>query len=49
VVIEPAGAALLAAKILAASDPELRARVAAAQRAQVDALLAADQEVTGQT
>jgi 5-(carboxyamino)imidazole ribonucleotide mutase len=46
-VIEPAGAALLAAKILSVGDPELRARVAAAQRAQADALLAADREVTG--
>jgi len=48
VVIEPAGAALLAAKILAAGDPELRARVVAARRAQVDALLAADRDVSGQ-
>jgi phosphoribosylaminoimidazole carboxylase PurE protein len=45
VVIEPAGAALLAAKILALGDPELRARVADAQRAQRDALFAADQSV----
>ena len=45
VVIEPGGAALLAAKILALGDPVLRARVADAQRAQVDALLAADKEM----
>jgi 5-(carboxyamino)imidazole ribonucleotide mutase/phosphoribosylaminoimidazole-succinocarboxamide synthase len=48
VVIEPAGAALLAAKILAAGDSELHARVADAQRAQVDALLAADAELSGE-
>ena len=48
VVIEPAGAALLAAKILAVGDPGLRARVADAQRAQVNALLAADKEVTAE-
>ena len=45
VVLEPAGAALLAAKILALRDPELRARVAAAQRAQTEAILAADGEI----
>jgi phosphoribosylaminoimidazole carboxylase PurE protein len=45
VAIEPAGAALLAAKILALVDPGLRARVADAQRAQRDALFAADQEI----
>ena len=48
VVIEPAGAALLAAKILAVGDPDLRARVADAQRAQRDALLSADKEMTEQ-
>jgi len=42
VVLEPAGAAWLAAKILAASDANLRQRVRAAQRAQVEVLLAAD-------
>ena len=47
VVIEPAGAALLAAKILALGDPALRARVADAQKAQVEALLAADGELAG--
>jgi phosphoribosylcarboxyaminoimidazole (NCAIR) mutase len=48
VVIEPAGAALLAAKILALGDAKLRAKVAAAQKAQVDALLAADAELASQ-
>ena len=47
VVIEPAGAALLAAKILAAGDVGLRDRVRAAQRAQTDAILSADEEMTG--
>jgi phosphoribosylcarboxyaminoimidazole (NCAIR) mutase len=47
VVIEPAGAALLAAKILAAGDAGLRDRVRAAQRAQTDAILSADEEMTG--
>jgi 5-(carboxyamino)imidazole ribonucleotide mutase/phosphoribosylaminoimidazole-succinocarboxamide synthase len=45
VVLEPAGAALLAAKILALRDPALRAQVAAAQRAQTEAILAADGEI----
>ena len=45
VVLEPAGAALLAAKILALRDPDLRARVAAAQRAHTEAILAADGEI----
>jgi 5-(carboxyamino)imidazole ribonucleotide mutase len=45
VVLEPEGAALLAAKILALRDPDLRARVAAAQRAQTEAILAADGEI----
>jgi 5-(carboxyamino)imidazole ribonucleotide mutase/phosphoribosylaminoimidazole-succinocarboxamide synthase len=45
VVIEPAGAALLAAKILAVGDAGLRAQVAAAQRAQTEAILDADNEV----
>ena len=48
VVIEPAGAALLAAKILAVGDAELRTRVAAARRAQTDAILSADKEMSEQ-
>ncbi|MBN1639823.1 MAG: AIR carboxylase family protein [Anaerolineae bacterium] len=45
VVLEPASAALLAAKILATGDPELRARIASAQRAQTETLIAADNEL----
>jgi len=45
VVLEPASAALLAAKILALRDPGLRDRVAAAQYAQTEAILAADGEI----
>jgi 5-(carboxyamino)imidazole ribonucleotide mutase len=45
VVLEPAGAALLAAKILALADPDLRARIVRAQQSQVDALIAADNEI----
>ena len=45
VVLEPSAAALLAAKILAAGDPALRARIAAAQRAQTESLIAADAEI----
>ena len=48
VVLDPAGAALLAAKILAVGDDALRARVAEAQRAQTAAILAADNQVTEQ-
>jgi 5-(carboxyamino)imidazole ribonucleotide mutase len=48
VVIEPAGAALLAAKILAVGDPGLRARVGEAQHAQTTAILSADKEMTEQ-
>ena len=48
VVLDPEGAALLAAKILALRDPALRARIAAAQRAQTDAILSADQELAGE-
>ena len=46
VVIEPGGAALLAAKILGVADPALRARVSDAQQAQRDILSAADDELT---
>jgi len=45
VVLEPSAAALLAAKILAAGDPGLRARIVEAQRAQTEALVAADAEL----
>ena len=45
VVLEPAGAALLAAKILALADPELRARVAAAQDAATRQVMADDEGV----
>lgn len=45
VVLEPAGAALLAAKILALADPGLRARIVRAQQSQIDALIAADNEI----
>jgi 5-(carboxyamino)imidazole ribonucleotide mutase/phosphoribosylaminoimidazole-succinocarboxamide synthase len=46
VVLEPAGAALLAAKILAVGDPRLRERVVQSQRAQTDILKAADQGIS---
>jgi 5-(carboxyamino)imidazole ribonucleotide mutase len=46
-VLDPAGAALLAAKILAVGDPDLRARVTASQRAQTDQVIAADAEMAG--
>ncbi len=45
VVLEPAGAALLAAKILALADPELRARLAAAQEAATRQVMADDEGV----
>lgn len=45
VVLEPASAALLAAKILAVGDAALRKRIAAAQRAQTAHLIDADSEV----
>lgn len=45
VVLEPAAAALLAAKILAVSDPELRRRIAGMQHAQTANLIDADQEM----
>lgn len=48
VVLDPAGAALLAAKILAVGDDALRARVAEAQRAQTAAILAADNQLAEQ-
>lgn len=45
VVLEPASAALLAAKILAVGDAALRERIAAAQRAQTALLIDADNEL----
>jgi 5-(carboxyamino)imidazole ribonucleotide mutase/phosphoribosylaminoimidazole-succinocarboxamide synthase len=48
VVIEPAGAALLAAKILAVGDPDLRVRIRDAQRAQTDAVVSADVDLAEQ-
>ena len=45
VVLEPAGAALLAVKMLGLVDGALAARVAARQRAAVEALLRDDEEV----
>jgi phosphoribosylaminoimidazole carboxylase PurE protein len=45
VVLEPQGAALLAAKILATKDPDLRARVAEMQRAQTEKVIAGDREI----
>jgi phosphoribosylaminoimidazole carboxylase PurE protein len=49
VVLDPAGAAQLAAKILGLGDPALRARVQAAQRAQTEVVIAADADVAGRT
>jgi 5-(carboxyamino)imidazole ribonucleotide mutase/phosphoribosylaminoimidazole-succinocarboxamide synthase len=45
VVLEPAAAALLAGKILAVADPELRQRIAGMQHAQTAKLIDADQEM----
>ncbi len=46
VVLEPAGAALLAAKILALTDPAIRANVAAAQESWTRQIVADDALVT---
>lgn len=48
VVLEPAAAALLAAKILAVGDPDLRMRVEESQEAQRQRLLAADAALWGE-
>jgi phosphoribosylaminoimidazole carboxylase PurE protein len=48
VALDPAGAAQLAAKILALGDAGLRARIVEAQRAQTDVVIAADVEMSGQ-
>ena len=45
VVLEPAAAALLAAKILGVADPALRQQIAKAQRAQTESLIEADGEI----
>lgn len=45
VVLDPRGAALLAAKILAIADPALREQVTELQRAQTAKLMEADREV----
>jgi len=47
-VLEPKGAALLAAKILGLEDTNLRDRVKALQKANVEALLAADRDLSRQ-
>ncbi|GAB4262878.1 MAG: 5-(carboxyamino)imidazole ribonucleotide mutase [Candidatus Promineifilaceae bacterium] len=47
VVLEPAGAALLAAKILGVSHPDIRERVAALQAANREKIVADDGEVAG--
>lgn len=44
VVLEPAGAALLAAKMLAVGDPELRRRIVEAQQAASRQIVADDEE-----
>ena len=46
VVLDPANAALLAAKMLALSQPDLRARIVEFQRKQADKIVADDQAVT---
>jgi len=45
VVLEPQGAALLAAKVLGVGDPGLRDRIAAMQRSQMDRVITADEEL----
>jgi phosphoribosylaminoimidazole carboxylase PurE protein len=47
VILEPAAAALAAAKILALSDAGLRQRVAAYQKGLTDEIVAADQSLNG--
>ncbi len=43
VVLDPAGAALLAAKILGLADPTVRARVIESQKRQADTVMADDE------
>jgi len=45
VVLDPAGAALLAAKILGLGDPALRERVVALQQHNLDRIMSDDQEI----
>lgn len=45
VVLEPGGAALLAAKILALADPDLRTRITEAQRAAAEQLISDDRAI----
>lgn len=45
VVLDPAGAALLAAKILGLGDPALRERVVALQQGNLDRIVSDDQEI----
>jgi phosphoribosylcarboxyaminoimidazole (NCAIR) mutase len=45
VVLEPKGAALLAAKILALSDPALRERLAQSQQAATQQIISDDSEL----
>jgi 5-(carboxyamino)imidazole ribonucleotide mutase len=45
VVLEPKGAALLAAKILALSDPDLRERVIQSQQAATQQIISDDSEL----
>ncbi len=45
VVLEPANAALAAAKILAVADPTLRARIAAYQQEMTDSIVSADESL----
>ena len=47
VVLDPAGAAQLAAKVLAVDNAELRAHIVEAQRAQTAQVIAADKEMAG--
>ncbi len=48
VVLDPSAAALLAAKILSVSDPNLRAAIRDGQRVQVERLVAEDRELRGE-
>jgi len=45
VILEPANAALAAAKLLALADPALRVRVAAYQAEMTDSIIAADRDI----
>jgi phosphoribosylaminoimidazole carboxylase PurE protein len=47
VVLEPQGAALLAAKMLALAQPDLRARIAGAQAAATEQIIADDEQTKG--